>query len=272
MGSDEAGAVRAMGVTGRPAVLGHRGNTLEALGEVRGRGSDGVEFDVRRSADGALVLHHDAVVADLGPISKLVSRQLPAWIPSLDSALDVCRGLVVNIEIKNLPGDPDHDPSQRAATEVAATIQGRSLHSQVIVSSFSIATIDAVRGADPEIPTALLTLPAWDQFTALTNARSRGHWALHPHHSAVTPLLVEAARANDMWVIPWAVDTEDDIRRTVAHGVDAFITDRPDLAVAALARRADEAGTILRRAGLAYPDDTSAALAADPRGKEGRSR
>ncbi len=49
-------------------VIGHRGasaahpeNTLEAFALALAQGADGVELDVRRTADGALALCHDEV-------------------------------------------------------------------------------------------------------------------------------------------------------------------------------------------------------------------
>ena len=54
-----------------PLVYGHRGasaaapeNTIEAYVLARDQGADGVEIDVRRSADGILVLHHDPDLPD----------------------------------------------------------------------------------------------------------------------------------------------------------------------------------------------------------------
>ncbi|MEC7778667.1 MAG: glycerophosphodiester phosphodiesterase, partial [Actinomycetota bacterium] len=52
---------------GRPLVVAHRGasldrreNTVEAFEEAETQGADWVELDVRLSADGVLVVHHDA--------------------------------------------------------------------------------------------------------------------------------------------------------------------------------------------------------------------
>jgi len=221
----------------RPFVIGHLGNTLAALDLVRASGADGVEFDVRRGADGTLVLHHDAYTEDGGPISRLSRAQLPVSAPRLDDALEACGGLVVNIEIKNLPTDPDHDPAERAAIEVARLLTRHALVENAIVSSFTIETLDAVKATNPLIPTGYLTLPAWDQSSALRGASQRGHKALHPHKAGVTPGLVDLVHAARMWIIPWAVDLFDDVVMMASDGVDAVITDHPDVALSALGRR-----------------------------------
>ena len=79
------------------AVFAHRGctdgfveNTLEAFAEAKRLGADGVELDVRLTADGALAVHHDPEIDGLGPISELTVPELPPSVPLLADAL---RGL-----------------------------------------------------------------------------------------------------------------------------------------------------------------------------------
>src|SRR6202044_3720217 len=48
-------------------------NTVEAFAEARRLGADGVELDVRLTKDGALAVHHDAVIAALGPGAELAA-------------------------------------------------------------------------------------------------------------------------------------------------------------------------------------------------------
>src|SRR5258708_12273995 len=104
-------------MAGRPLVLGHRGasavapeNTVAAFTRARELGADGVELDVRRSADGVLVVHHDPEVRGVGLIASLSFAELRAARPelaTLEEALAACRGLVVNAEVKSLPWEPD---------------------------------------------------------------------------------------------------------------------------------------------------------------------
>jgi glycerophosphoryl diester phosphodiesterase len=107
------------------------------------------ELDVRRTADDALVVHHDAEIAGLGPIVRLAARALPANVASLADALDACDGMEVNIEVKNLPHEPDWDPEDRLAAAVASFVGERGWRDRVVVSSFNLPSIDAVRAADP---------------------------------------------------------------------------------------------------------------------------
>src|ERR1700674_3295989 len=104
------------------AVFAHRGctegfteNTIDAFAEARRLGADGVELDVRLTADGALAIHHDADIPGLGAIAGLGVTALPAHVPLLAEVLAVCEGMVVNVEIKNAPQDPDWDATEAVA-------------------------------------------------------------------------------------------------------------------------------------------------------------
>src|SRR5215203_4377279 len=98
-------------------VLAHRGanrvapeNTVAAMQEAVDRGADGVELDVHRSADGVLVVHHDAETpaGRLADLTTAALRDVVPDAPMLSEVLDVCRGRLVNVEVK--------DPDPRAAT------------------------------------------------------------------------------------------------------------------------------------------------------------
>ena len=226
------------------AVLAHRGasaaapeNTLAAFEKAVALGADGVELDVRRTADDDLAVHHDARLADGRLICDLRRSELPDHVPSLNEALAACGDLVVNVEIKNWPRDPDHDPSLRLADAVAAIVA--PMGARVIVSSFNLADVDRVRAIDPTIPTGTLATFGPDADLAgrfVDRARRRGHTAVHPHHGAVTPHLVDLAHAAGLRVNTWTVDDPDRIRQLASLGVDGIVTNVPDVALAALGR------------------------------------
>ena len=101
-------------------VIAHRGasaafgdNTLAAFQGAVAQRADGVELDVRRTADGGLALSHDDRLADGRLVMELDLAALPAEIIDLPTALDACAPLaLVNTEIKNWPDDADFDPSE----------------------------------------------------------------------------------------------------------------------------------------------------------------
>ena len=133
---------RSHGVT---YVIAHRGasraapeNTVAAFRRAAEMGADMVELDVRRSADGRLVVHHDAHLADGRSLAATRADDLPSAVPSLDAALDACAGMAVNIEIKNDPEEPGFEPDRALADDVAAAVVARGDTDRVVVSSFDL--------------------------------------------------------------------------------------------------------------------------------------
>ena len=212
-----------------PETEGVRENTLDAFRAAADLGADGVELDVRRSADGVLVVHHDAAVPGGEVIAGTPAAGLPPWLPTLAAALDATA--FVNVEIKNSPFDPDFDGAHAIAGEVAAALDGRG---SVLVSSFNLATLDAYRAADERTPTGWLTVPGYDQLAALRSVADNGHRAVNPPYEVVTAELVAGAREAGVQVVAWTVNEPAAMERLAALGVDVVITDRPALAVATL--------------------------------------
>lgn len=218
-----------------PLVYGHRGasaaapeNTLEAFELARSQGADGVELDVRRSADGVLVLNHDAVLPDGRVIRATAHDELPPAMPTLAAALDVCVGMLVNVEIKNIPYEVDFDPDLVIADDVAALLARRD--DDVLVSSFHLATIDRVRALDPTVPTALLTMVDPMPVDSLARVVAHGHVAINPWDPTVDDALVAAAHDAGLSVNVWTVDDPERIVVLAGYGVDGIVTNVPDLA------------------------------------------
>lgn len=237
-----------MAATIRPLVLAHRGarrvapeNTLAAFAAARALGADGVELDVRRTRDGVLVVHHDPAVAD-GPV---IAEADLAWfrehrpeMPTLEESLDECVGLLVNVEIKNLPWEPGFDADEGAAAEVAALLAKRGGRDRIIVSSFHLATVDRVRELDPGLATGVLFTAGADVGLMTAVAAERGHSAVHPELACLGPDVadgyVAAAHTARLAVNVWTVNEPSDVTRLAGLGVDAFVTDVPDVTLAAL--------------------------------------
>jgi glycerophosphoryl diester phosphodiesterase len=203
-------------------------------------GADGVELDVRESADRRLVVHHDAEVSGSGLIHECRRDQLPVWVPTLEEALAGCAGSMVNVEIKNVPTDPGYDPANRVSADVAALL-GRggapgSWPAQVIVSSFWPDTLAAVATANGAVALGLLVHPALDVASALEVAADMGCATLNPHHSQVDAALVGRAHDRGLAVMTWTVNSPDEIDAAVEAGVDVVITDRVTDTLAHLGR------------------------------------
>lgn len=219
-------------------VIAHRGasaaapeNTIEAFHLAKDLGADWVELDARRTADGAVVVNHDAHLADGRAIVVLGRAELPDHVCDLTAALDACAGMSVNIEVKNWPGDPDFDPTDAVADFVVAEVRRRRSHAEVLVSCFHQPTVDRVHELDPAIPTAYLhhlDERSWDQLA--TDVAAAGHVALHPWDGVVDQALVAAAKDHGLEVNVWTVDDADRMAALVALGVDGLCTNVPDVA------------------------------------------
>ena len=227
-------------------ILGHRGasadapeNTVEAFLLAAEQRADGVELDVRRTGEGALIVHHDAAVEGLGPIiAHTVAdiRQHQPTIVTFDEAMAACEGLIVNVEIKNAPMEPDFDPDDLVAASVVSWLHDHGWTDQVIVSSFNPATVDRVRQLSGDLATGQLTLPGADAGQHLLTAHQRGHRALHPHTTSLadSEQLASIAAGLGLWLFAWTVDDPSTIRALRAAGVNGIITNHPDRALAAL--------------------------------------
>jgi len=222
-------------VSTRTAVQAHRGspdpaggileNTLAAFDRARDLGADGVELDVRLTADGALVVHHDPVIPGVGPVHELAAADLPVHVPLLAAALDACGGMVVNIEVKNLPTEPAFDPGDRCARDVADLVLATDLVGSVIVSSFWGGALAAVRDTGTGVPTGLLVLSAFDPAAAVATGLELGCAAVHLPIGLVTPTVVDAAHDAGLQVAAWTVVDRSSLDRVLGAGVDTVVTD-----------------------------------------------
>lgn len=221
-------------------VIAHRGasaqapeNTVAAFELAVRLGAEGIELDVRRTADDELVIHHDAHLPDGRSVRATPAADLPEHVPNLATALDACAGAFVNIEIKNDPREPDHDPSDWVATRVVDVLERRGLGPRWLISSFRLETVDACRHLAPGVRTAWLTLGLDTDIIATTLAH--GHAIVHPWVARLAQADLRAAHAAGLAVNTWTCDDPARITELLAWGIDGICTNVPDVALAARA-------------------------------------
>jgi glycerophosphoryl diester phosphodiesterase len=220
-------------------VIAHRGasrmareNTVEAFRLAGVVGAHAVELDVRRTADGVLVVHHDPMLPDGRLIAGLDAADLPAHIPSLTAALDACTGMWVNVEIKNDPGEGDFDPTDSIADHTVALLQARAEDDRWVISSFRLETVDRCRALAPAIRTAWLTYTISDGVVG--TIAERGHAAWHPWVGNLTRALIDEAHASGLQVNTWTCDDPERMGELVSWGIDGICTNLPDVALSVL--------------------------------------
>ena len=233
-------------------ILGHRGaagpshpeNTLAAVERALRAGADGVEVDVRRTADGVLVCSHDAGLRRTTGLSRDVASMTAAEVagvrmaghalPRLDEIIDLVgdRGRLV-VEMKTSPW-----PAGGASVTAAAIIRRFSSPTpcEVVVSSFDRPRLLQVRQAGLPVQTALLSRPGVPLVVALRRALQDGHPQAHVHGlSLLNPAsLIGRARQLGLTVTGWTVDRPSQLHRLAAAGVEAVICDEPGAAQACL--------------------------------------
>jgi len=213
-------------------IIGHRGaralepeNTLRAV--ERGLACAGwVEVDVRLSREGVPVIMHDATLDrttdGTGPVRDALVvelRRLDAGqgerIPLLSEVLDRVGhhgGLVVEAKEEN-------------AVPAICSLLGAYGTGDVMLVSFVPAALTAARALLPGLATGLII--SRTEVNPVEMATRAGAGTLLPRKDLLSEELVQAARRVRVRVIPWTLNTGDDIRRAMELDVDGFATDDP---------------------------------------------
>jgi glycerophosphoryl diester phosphodiesterase len=188
-------------------------------------GADGVELDLHRSADGVLVVHHDATLADgraidalsWGTIAEARVRGEP--IPRLEAVFEaVGPGCLVQCELKG----------RDTAQATLALIASHASSGQAAVHAFDHRLMAEARRLAPAVPRGVLEVSYPVDGTAAARAvDARDLWR---HAEFIDEALVAAARAEGRRVVAWTVNLPDQMLRLAGYGVDAICTD--DVALA----------------------------------------
>lgn len=232
-------------------IWAHRGwsanypeNTLIAFRKAAEAGADGFEFDVHRTRDRQLVVIHDeslerttngkGLVAD-STLSELRSLDAGGYfgrefagekIPTLDEVLNFAatfsHGLTLNLELKT--DQIEYPGIERQAWE---SVQKFGLESATIFSSFNHYSLRRLVQISSEAKVAPLYMERlvdpWRYAFHLQAA------AIHPSFETVTPEIVRTCHEVGQHVHVFTVNDEATAQVLMKMGVDAIMTDKPDL-------------------------------------------
>lgn len=232
-------------------VTAHRGssgdapeNTLRSFKLGMDRGADWIETDVRRTADGELVLIHDSTTGRTAGINLKVSdsslaelqtldaaskfraaRQFdeircpPEQVPTLEEAID----LIMAEKKARLSLQPKTD----CVDEIVAVIREKNAEDWVGFNEGNLRLVSRAKELLPNVPIF------WDRSQPVTpkeiaTARERGFHALILHHTLVTPESIHMIRSAGLICGAWTVNDAAEMERLLRLGVERIYTDFPD--------------------------------------------
>lgn len=230
-------------------IWAHRGasayapeNTLASFRKAIEMNADGIELDVHLSKDGELMVGHDERIDrcsnGTGEIMDMTCAELKSYdysykfpeyrgetMPTLREVFELIAPtpLTVNVELKTT--DHDYPGIEQKCIDLAEEM---GMTDRVLYSSFNPASLERLHALNPALPTALLYEGLMPNITTIA---AGSFWvALHPEFIDMLPEgHVDAIHRMGLAVNTWTVNEPEDIRSLILLGVDAIITNKPDL-------------------------------------------
>ncbi len=239
-----------------PKVWAHRGasgylpeNTLEAFKLAADMGADGIELDVQFTRDRQLVVIHDERIERTsdgqGAVADMTLYQLRQYnynrtipddkqydIPTLAEVLELVRltGMIINIELKT--GVNFYPGIEQATVDM---VREYGMEDRVIYSSFNHESLIRLKKYAPEAECGVLYSTGIAD--PASYAKELGMQAIHPSVSCTRyPGLSEYCKDNGIRMHVWTVNSEAQMEQMRQLGVDAIITNYPDVALALYGR------------------------------------
>jgi glycerophosphoryl diester phosphodiesterase len=233
-------------------VIAHRGasasapeNTLAAFRLAAEQGADFVELDVQESKDGQVLVHHDSDLMKVGRSAMKIwetdAAQLRTVdigshaggqfsgerIPTLAEVLAACKGKTrVVIELKSY----GHD--QRLEERVVEIVEAAAMEKNCLFMSLNHGMVRKMKQLRPSWRCGVLVAKAMGDLTLLNSD------FLAVEAKMATGRFVRRAHRAGQEVYVWTVNDPAWMLVAMSHGADGLITDKPDLALQVVARRA----------------------------------
>jgi glycerophosphoryl diester phosphodiesterase len=236
-----AAFIRGFNINRAVEITGHRGskvrapeNTLSALQQAIAEGADYAEIDVQTTADGIVVLLHDADLMRVASVNRrlrdinyheLKDIDVGSWfatefsserIPTLQEAIDLARGRIkLNIELKFTWPDPT------LTQKVGNIIRQKRFSSDCVVSSLNFQSLTEIKRTFPELSTGFIV------FKVAGNLSRMEANFLSISAARATPRLVRQLHRQGRAVHVWTVNDLNNVVSMIEMGVDNIITDYP---------------------------------------------
>jgi len=227
--------------------IGHRGaaghapeNTLVSVRKALEIGVDGIEFDVHRSKDGAIVVMHDPTVDRTsngsGPIAEMTLAELRELDLGTWKGPQFAGERIATLEefVAAVPAPLKLFLEMKAGNEVypgieeqvAQFLAERGLVERTNISSFDHFVLLRMRKLLPQVETGMLYSAR--PIDPIAMARACGASALHTKWEFISPGLVAEAHALGLTVNAWTANTPATVALCKRTGVDGIISDHPE--------------------------------------------
>ncbi len=216
-------------------IVGHRGasgyepeNTLLSFQKAVDLGADWIEFDLHRSADGHVVVIHDATVdrttnghGKVRDMTLAKLRKLDAGkgqkIPTFQEVIDLAKGKVRMIpELKQ----------KGIESDVLDVIQQNEVVDDCIVSCFYAGWICRCKQLEPKIRTAAIYSHGPIDFDVMAHDVMAD--SLFIRKDMATLAYVKTCQSHGFTVNVWVVDTPEEIAKIAKMRPDFMTSDYPD--------------------------------------------
>jgi glycerophosphoryl diester phosphodiesterase len=186
---------------------------------------DGVELDIHATADGELVIHHDPIIPQLGPIAGLSWKAISTYrllngepVPRLADALQVLENLEVWIEVKALPAELDQT--------LLDVIDDGPAPNRYAVHSFDHRIIARLGARRPSLTRGILSASyTMDPAHELELTGATAYWL---SYDLIDEARVQAIHEAKAELIAWTVNDPATAARLAAMGVDALCGNYPE--------------------------------------------
>jgi glycerophosphoryl diester phosphodiesterase len=220
--------------------IGHRGargyepeNTLKAFQKALDLNADGIELDVHLSSDGHIIVMHDETIDRTtngkGLVNNLSLSELKSFliadqleIPTLIEVFDLIdKKCLINVELKGV------GTASKVVALIEEYISDKNWnYEHFIISSFEWDMLEEVHNLNSNIAIGILTEEDIDK--ALAFGESIKAKAINPDYQLLNPENTKNIQRKGFLVLPWTVDSNEDIQRIKSYNVDGIISDFPD--------------------------------------------
>jgi glycerophosphoryl diester phosphodiesterase len=164
--------------------------------------------------------------------------KIPAYIPRFSELIDSVENftrsrnlppIIYNIELKSsvsFDGKYNADP-QTLVDAVMQVVKSKNLGDRYYIQSFDVRPLKYVHKKYPKVTIAFLTGSKAPFEQNLKDLEFQPD-IYSPHYSLVTDELVSKCKALKIKLVPWTVNTIDEMKALKALGVDGIITDYPN--------------------------------------------